>query len=81
MARKFLVFNLWAFAEIFTFSTPAPVVSVLADIARYATSSLIRCNVRTCMTSFSARNLLHLKLSNFKLDDGSALKAYLLMRW
>ena len=29
------------FAEIFTFSSPAPVVSVLVDIAYYAASSLI----------------------------------------
>ena len=33
--------NLLGFAEIFTFFTPALVVSVLADIAHYATSSLI----------------------------------------
>ena len=33
--------KLSGFAEIFTFSTPAPMVSVLADIAHYATSSLI----------------------------------------
>ena len=29
------------FAEIFTFSTPAPVVSVLTDMAHYATPSSI----------------------------------------
>ena len=29
------------FAEIFTFSTPAPIVSVLAIIAHYAMSSLM----------------------------------------
>ena len=29
------------FAEIFTISTPAPMISVLAVIAHYATSSLI----------------------------------------
>ena len=33
--------NLSGFAEIFTFYTPAPTVSVLADIACYATLSLI----------------------------------------
>ena len=34
--RKLLVINLLRVAEIFTFSTPAALVSVLADIARYA---------------------------------------------
>ena len=33
--------NLSGFAEIFTFSSPAPIVSALADIARYATSSCV----------------------------------------
>ena len=33
--------KLSGFAEIFTFSTPAPIVSVLAVITHYATSSLI----------------------------------------
>ena len=41
IARKILVIKLLGFAEIFTFSTPALVVSVLADIAHYATTSLI----------------------------------------
>ena len=41
VARKILVIKLSGFAEIFTFSTPAPMVSVLADIANNATSSLI----------------------------------------
>ena len=49
------------FAEIFTFST-APMVSVLAVIAHYATSSLILRNVRMCMTTFSAKNQPRLKL-------------------
>ena len=50
------------FAEIFILSTPGPMVSVLADILHYATSLLIRRNVRTCMTSFSVKNLSPLKL-------------------
>ena len=62
MARNILVIILSEFAEIFTFSTPALMVSVLAVIEHYATSSLIRRNVRACMTSFSAKNLLRLKL-------------------
>ena len=33
--------NLSGFAETFTFPTTAPVVSVLADMAYYTTSSLI----------------------------------------
>ena len=41
ITRKILAIILLGFAEFFTFSTPAPMVSVLADIARYATSSLI----------------------------------------
>ena len=41
MARKILVIKLSGFAEILTFPTPAPVVSVLTDMAHYATSSLI----------------------------------------
>ena len=40
------------FAEIFSISTPA--VSVLANMAYYATSSLIWHNVTTCMTSYNA---------------------------
>ena len=39
-ARKKWVIKL-VFDEIFTFFTPAPMVSVLADIANYAMSSLI----------------------------------------
>ena len=46
----------------FHFSTPAPMVSVLAVIANYATSSLIWCNVPTCMISFSAKNQPRLKI-------------------
>ena len=45
IARKVLVMKLSGFAEIFTFSTPAPKVSVLADIAHYAIVSLICRNV------------------------------------
>ena len=41
IARKILVIKLSGFAEVFIFSTPAPVVSVLAYIAHYATSLLI----------------------------------------
>ena len=33
-----MVINLLGFAEIFTFSTPEPMDSVLVDIARYARS-------------------------------------------
>ena len=33
--------KLSGFAEVFTFSTPAPIVSDFADIAHYAMSSLI----------------------------------------
>ena len=47
---------------LFTFSTPAPMVSVLSNIAHCATSSLIQRNVRTCMTSFRAKNLSRIKL-------------------
>ena len=50
------------FAEIFTFSTPAPIGFSFADIERYATSSLKWRNVRTRMTSFSAKNLARLKV-------------------
>ena len=39
--QKILIIKWPEFAEIFTFSTPAPMVSVLADIAHCATSSLI----------------------------------------
>ena len=49
--------KLLEFAEIFTFSSPAPVVSVLANIAHNATSSLIWRNVKPCMMSYSAKNL------------------------
>ena len=42
--------KLSGFAEIFTFSIPAHMVSVLAVIAHYATSSLICRNVRTCIS-------------------------------
>ena len=50
------------FAAIFTFSTPALMVSVLALIVHYATSSLIWRNVRTCMTSFTAQKSATLKI-------------------
>ena len=36
-----MVTKLSGFAEIFTFSTSTPVVSVLAHMANYATSALI----------------------------------------
>ena len=62
IARKMLVIKLSGFAEIFTVSTPALMVSVLAVIVHYATSSLIRHKMRTCMASFTAKNLLRLKL-------------------
>ena len=38
--KNILVIKLSGFAEIFTFSTPALMVSVLAVIVHYATSSL-----------------------------------------
>ena len=60
--QSILVIKLSGFAEMFTFSTPAPMVSVLAGIAHYATSSLIWRKVGTCMTSFSAKNQPGLKL-------------------
>ena len=41
IARKILVIKLSGFAEIFTFFTPASMVSVLVDIVHYAMSSLI----------------------------------------
>ena len=49
-------------AEVFTFSTPALMVSVLAGIVHYVTSSLILHNVRTCMTSFTAKKSVTLKM-------------------
>ena len=55
--------KLSGFAEIFTFSTPAPVVSILADIAHFAMSSLIWRNVWMCMRSFIAKYLSRLKLN------------------
>ena len=57
-----MVIELSGFAEIFTFSTPALMVSVLAVIVHYATSSLIRHNVRTYMTSFTAKKSVTLKI-------------------
>ena len=45
MQSEFLVIKLLGFAESFTFSTTAPMVSVLADMAHYATSSLISRNL------------------------------------
>ena len=59
-----MVIKLSRFAEIFTFSTPALMVSAWAVIVHYATSSLMWRNVRTCMTSFTAKkkNLLRFKL-------------------
>ena len=53
---------LLGFAEIFTFSTPAPMGFSFVDIERYATSSLKGHNVRTCMTSFSAKKSVTLKI-------------------
>ena len=50
------------FSEIFTFSTPAPMGFSFAYIECYATSSLKLRNVRTRMTSFSAKNLSRLKV-------------------
>ena len=47
--------DLQKFSHFVIFSSPAPVVSVLADIAHYATSSFIRRNVRSCMTPLSAK--------------------------
>ena len=41
ITRKNLVIKLSGFAEIFIFSTPALMVSVLTVIVHYATSSLI----------------------------------------
>ena len=52
-----MVIKFSGFAEIFTFFTPALMVSVLAANVHYATSSLIRRNVRTYMTSFSVKLL------------------------
>ena len=60
LARKVLELICQVFAEICTFSTPAPMVSVLANIARYATSSLILRNVRACMAPISAKYCLKL---------------------
>ena len=57
-----MVIKLSGFAEIFTFSTPALMVSVLADIEHYATSLLIWHNVRTCMTSLTAQKSVTLKI-------------------
>ena len=62
IARKILVIKLSGFAEIFTFSTPALMVSVLAVIVHYAISSLISHNERTCMTSFTAQKSVTLKI-------------------
>ena len=61
IARNILVINVSGFAEIFTFSTPAPMGFSFADIERYATSSLKWRIVRTYMTSFSAKNSVTLK--------------------
>ena len=57
-----MVIHLSGFAKIITFSTSAPMVSVLADIARYVTSSFIGRNVRTCVMSFSAKKSVALKI-------------------
>ena len=62
MARKILIIKLSGFAEIFTLSSPAPMFSVLANIAHYATSSLIWRNVWTYMMPSSAKNLSRLKM-------------------
>ena len=62
ITRNILVINLSGFAEIFTFSTPAPLNFSFADIERNATSPFKRRDVRTCMTSFNAENLSRLKL-------------------
>ena len=45
MARKILVLNFLGFAEIFTFSTPAPMVSGLANIAGFCNVII---NIRYC---------------------------------
>ena len=57
-----MVIKLLGFAEIFTFSTSARMVSVLVVIVHYATSSLISRNVRTFMTSFTAKKSVMLKM-------------------
>ena len=57
-----MVIKLSGFAEIFTFSTPALMVSVLAVIVHYATSSLRGHNVRTYMTPFTAQKAVMLKV-------------------
>ena len=44
IARKILVIKLSGFAEIFTFPTPAPVVSVLTDMAHYHMTSRLGVN-------------------------------------
>ena len=54
-----LVIKLLGFAEILTFSTLDPV-------AHYATSSLIRRHVRTCMTSYSTKICHALNVLNCK---------------
>ena len=56
--------KLSGFAEIFTFFTPDPVVLVLADMAHYAKSPLIGCNVQACITSYSTKNLLNVRPSS-----------------
>ena len=62
ITRKILVIKLSGFAEIFTFSTPAPVVLVLADMAHSAMSSLIGRNVRKCMKSYSTKKSVTIKI-------------------
>ena len=57
-----MVIGFSGFAEIFTFSTPALMVSVLAGIVHYATSSSILHNVQTCITSFTAKKSVTLKM-------------------
>ena len=57
-----MVIKLPGFAKIFTFSTPALMVSVLAVIVHYAKSSLIWRNVRTCIMSFTAQKSVTLKI-------------------
>ena len=59
--------KLSGFAEIFTVSTPPLMASVLAVIVHYATSSLISRNVQTCMTSFTAKKSVALKMVYTKM--------------
>ena len=65
---KILLIKLEGFAKIFPFSTPAPVVSNLADMAYYIMSSFVR-NVRTCITSFvTLKRVYNKKKSNLVMN-------------